>query len=779
MNISVVGLLTEDINILLEHNYRDTETVGIDLSVPNIHYCKEESGCKLLHDLIKELDGRKSILSLCNEQAHRLKTYYIWHAKPEQSVNYRVHSYLGSEDCNPSKGGFPDELDDLGKADIMAYYEKECTSLGKRVVNELADREPLVTVYRALSPTEKTEATPIVKFINAKERSAWREKALLVIKLEDLKKLGADIHACNTWEELLRNTGRELTCLMNSEKFPLIRSRYVIVDFDYDGCALFQFESKKKVAEIRKHIKGFDSKATREIEKYLEDTDGVEIAKAYIAFNRRHIKGSGYREVTKNHKTPSSLIAAQAIVVSCLAKYIESNPQTDLEEHIERTLVSCFLTNYHLGNQERKYTEKEEEPFPFPKKKIGTFVRNIEKYMAKKYKRLPSGDLSFLKEHFPGYLALDSAFFAENSQKDFLSVANGSLTFNDTMYNDIVLEGLRTTEGFLRDVPYVEFENLVSIEHDEVKGYRIVMEQITGYLKSNRKTPLSICVFGAPGSGKSFGITQILKHINKIEHIDEKSEEHLVFNLSQMKTVEELHNAFHAVSSRGVGGGVSVVFWDEFDSNCEGADYGWLKHFLAPMQDGSYYHNNVTHRIGRSIFVFAGSKAETWGEFLDRVGVKKAFSTGAGKGKEGSEDDAEAESLRSIEKGVDFISRVAAYMDIKGPDRVNSPDRIDKGEEEKCRLRRAILLNGFFKKHMKENSEPLKIDPSLLDALLYVDHYQHGRRSLDKLVEQLVENSNGSSHVQLSSIPAQLDVYCDEKSFRQRIKNKSSDLIPD
>src|SRR2546430_15601637 len=145
--------------------------------------------------------------------------------------------------------------------------------------------------------------------------------------------------------------------------------------------------------------------------------------------------------------------------------------------------------------------------------------------------------------------------------------------------------------------------------------------------------------------------------------------------------------------------------WGDFDSRLNQHELGWLAHFLAPMQDGAFQQGQITHAIGRAIFVFAGGTKETIEAFdrgPDDLGFRNA-------------------------KGPDFVSRLKRYVDIVGPYR--------RGEEPTSDpyyiIRRAILLRAILHRdarHLFQKSnagERLNIDSGVLRALLFTRNYKH------------------------------------------------------
>jgi hypothetical protein len=142
------------------------------------------------------------------------------------------------------------------------------------------------------------------------------------------------------------------------------------------------------------------------------------------------------------------------------------------------------------------------------------------------------------------------------------------------------------------------------------------------------------------------------------------------------------------------------------------------------------------------VFVFAGGTSFTFGRFGPKSG------------------DAKAEAQFKLVKGPDFKSRLDAYYDVLGPNRRAMTDDPDKPDPCDIRypLRRALLIRAFL-----AGGSTGRLDiTDLLNALLCVEHYRHGARSLEKLV--LALKPTAGRPVLRSSLPpcARLDMHVEQ-----------------
>ncbi len=289
-----------------------------------------------------------------------------------------------------------------------------------------------------------------------------------------------------------------------------------------------------------------------------------------------------------------------------------------------------------------------------------------------------------------------------------------------------------------------------SMDRNEIDGLISLQQIFFTYLgQLHPKRPLCVGVFGAPGSGKSFGVKEIAKSLH--DWNQPVSNEPLEYNVAQFTSLDDLCSALHAVRDlRLETGEVPVVIFDEFDAEFESRAFGWLQYFLMPMQDGKFREGASLHHTGPAIFIFAGGINHSFGEFSSRQRDRDFCAA----------------------KGPDFISRLRGIHNVPP---LNKPENFNDEEEyPDWKIRRAILLHSYFAR------QRVKIeDDGLLAALLNVPRFHHGARSLEAIIEMCVRfpanETGGRSLIGRSSLPSrdQLDLHLDASLFWEMLRENS------
>jgi ATPase family associated with various cellular activities (AAA) len=287
----------------------------------------------------------------------------------------------------------------------------------------------------------------------------------------------------------------------------------------------------------------------------------------------------------------------------------------------------------------------------------------------------------------------------------------------------------------LQDVPVVQFgekNKLTAVLRDEIEELRSVRSLMREYNGRNaNKRPLSIAVFGSPGSGKSFAVKAVAESI-----LDSRREfQTLEFNVSQFSAPEQLYEALHQVRDLSLSGKMPLVFFDEFDSDFHGT-YGWLRYFLAPMQDGKFTQGQVSHSVGDAVFVFAGGTSHDMHTF--RLLAQDAKTA----------------------KGPDFLSRLQGYLNIAS---------LNHGEERGVLLggvliRRALLLRTILMRMapgIADGKSGLDIDDSVMKAFLQIREFRFGARSVESIL--MMSSLHEKTRFEPSSLPPvpQIDLHVD------------------
>ncbi|MBN2000491.1 AAA family ATPase [candidate division KSB1 bacterium] len=318
----------------------------------------------------------------------------------------------------------------------------------------------------------------------------------------------------------------------------------------------------------------------------------------------------------------------------------------------------------------------------------------------------------------------------------------------------IALFGLKE----IKHIPYARFGKRTSVDRQEIECLRNIKNMIEHYVNHDKgKRPLCIAVFGPPGAGKSFGVKQIAKGILG------KDVPFLEFNLSQFTGPEALPGAFHQIRDKVLEGIAPVVFWDEFDSR----EYFWLQYLLSPMQDGHFLEGQISHPIGKCIFVFAG------GTSCDMAGFGPL-----------PENEEEWKQFK-LKKGPDFKSRLSVYLNELGPN-PREKSRTDTGKSPETTdvcfpIRRALLLRSEL--GLGEN-EPLNMDAGVLSAFLETKKYRHGARSLSRLINHCTQG--GRCFIRQSDLPVRetMELFVDYNDFLHiiqrdmELRSRAKELAP-
>lgn len=310
---------------------------------------------------------------------------------------------------------------------------------------------------------------------------------------------------------------------------------------------------------------------------------------------------------------------------------------------------------------------------------------------------------------------------------------------------DIAYEMVRRGDaGSLKGVPVGQFSHLRTVDRAEIESFRSIQNLMREYMaKPAPGRPLSIAVFGPPGSGKSFGVKQVARSIvpGRVEAVE--------FNVSQFESSTDLISALHRVRDHALEGTVPLVFFDEFDSHYEGR-LGWLKYFLAPMQDGSFRDGDSIHPIGKAIFVFAGGTCARFEDF--------------------SAESADGDGTRRRQtfvdaKGPDFVSRLRGYINILGPNPQGESDDVFV-------IRRAIILRSLLERkagHLLDAAGTARIDEGVLRAMIKVPRYKHGVRSMEAILDMSSLAGHDRFEQAALPLPAQLELHVDAEVFSRLV----------
>lgn len=321
-------------------------------------------------------------------------------------------------------------------------------------------------------------------------------------------------------------------------------------------------------------------------------------------------------------------------------------------------------------------------------------------------------------------------------------VADGEII--QSFANKIVIDG---SDVALKDFRFVRVGGLDVVDPREVDGFLDIQSLVREYARVPQRIPLSIAVFGPPGSAKMFGVQQIVLTVLPF------STETCLFSMSSFVDVNALIKALHQVREIAATGKTPLVFWDDFDAPNAHAFFGWLRYLIPTMDFGSYLDGQTTYQVGGSIFVFLSGTASRFEDF------------GSGLPQE---------QCRDV-KIPDFLSCLRGYLNVMGPNpmaSVTDPNYSSaQAHDPYYVIRRAAWLRHLLRRKAPNlfqevnDRSIISIDPGVVYAFLKVKNYRHGLRSMEAVIS--MSRLAGRSYFGRQSLPskAQLGLHVNGDEF--------------
>ncbi len=617
-------------------------------------------------------DGGKPILGFCVHAAYQVWSLRQKTLKEEEKV-WRIGEFLGCEqvagDGVPIKpdSHVPDVLvlDDLyiGFASRPELWPE---ALGRR-------GDPAEVVLKTSSLPEESHLWK--EFVRRK----LLDRLTVIVSAGLLRARGADISQGLSWDRTIEDTVREFTDGRSSQD--LARCRRVVVHFGCSGAASFT----RLPLIFKKHARPPKLHEFARFERFVYHPDETEGA--------------------WGEARPGRIFGIASLMTASMVRHVLNPGDYPLFLALGRGLGAARL-NHEAGAGEEGHFD--------PRAAAGAIRKAFHPAVVD---GKPADDAaSEFFSAFPHQILDNKAMKRQpDAESDLLRDFTGAgLEYVFAKATEVVLCGV---DRALHAAPKARYGKYITADRQEIERINAIRSLLLAYQDNAKDVrPLSIAVFGPPGSGKSFAIKQLASEFESME-----------FNLSQMQSVEELHRAFHQVHDASVQGQIPLVFWDEFDSD----DLRWLKYFLEPMQDARFREAGIKHPFGKTIFVFAGGTSCDFGTF-SRV----------------SADPVRREAFDKS-KGPDFVSRLRGFVDIKGPNPVGqcrsegragaAPDPEELAEKDVAHLiRRAIMLRVAletrFKQTIDSKTRIASIDAGVVAAFLRVNEFLHGARSIDAIV---------------------------------------------
>ncbi|KAK4553844.1 hypothetical protein LTR86_009019 [Recurvomyces mirabilis] len=309
----------------------------------------------------------------------------------------------------------------------------------------------------------------------------------------------------------------------------------------------------------------------------------------------------------------------------------------------------------------------------------------------------------------------------------------------------IVVDG---PEKALVSCPVQVFGSLLAVDRAEQENLRSVLDAMTERLDISGATgPTSVGVVGPAGSGKKFVTANLATHVSTGRKVRK-----LQYN-SQLLGISELIEACHTIRDHTASGELTIVTFENFETFLR-PNGQLLSEILTIMREGHFSDKGHVHSLGAPLLFFI-------------VNHDTAVDS----------DDAFPPQTPTSPRGADFVQRptidMALLMDhLHGLVKTTSINQMGAKDRTFC-IRRAIMLRQLLKdKHPHVgNNGRLNVEEGVLHALLLVPKYNHGLRSLEKIIS--TSRLSGRKKFDVAALPPeeQIQLHVDGKTFMNHLRS--------
>jgi hypothetical protein len=651
-------------------------------------------------------DMKSENINPCDAQYNQV--FATWNLMPDKALRIESMTQVGQ---SKKEQNLQPMQEAIAETDLLLIQDWNLDLRESALTQNLDRLKDKWIIYRTSSPIFEGELWQCLQ-------NQLSENGVLLLRADDLRKTNVSISKGLSWEQTLEDLINEIYFKKNITLHPLRMIEYVIVSFG--ATATLLIHNPKNGTDTVPDI------------QFFFDSIGVE----------------GYFE--ENH--PGYLPGDLELLSALLSKEALDSAPNNVPQFRRAIRAHLFLRRAFLlnGSAPQEYslplnivTDELDKVYQ-PEKLIGN--KTVNEFLA-------------VNLDFSLFEKICDHSSQNHDDKDWSLLGQTKWDLYSLARQIAILGPSKALSGW--NIPIAKFKHLMTVDRKEMEFLHHLKTLITEYLSGKNNQPLSIAVFGSPGSGKSFAIKQLSR---SLDLPDQKIEE-VTFNLSQFneENPADLYQAFHVVRDISLSGKIPLVFWDEFDSK----NLAWLRYFLAPMQDGEFQEGQLTHNIGKSIFVFAGGTCRCMEQFEEKTASAKA------------------------EKGPDFLSRLKAFVNVLGPNAIlpysmeknlgedsneNEDLLIARNTDPEYVIRRAMLINsllGMNYPQLMKNGK-LQIDDGVLNAFLKIPKFKHGTRSMETIFK--TSQLHKKQKYNRSDLPpvSQMGLHVDGQQFYELMSEKNT-----